>query len=119
MEGGAIADFMCDIGGCERGFGSLSGLRLHQRRTHEVVYHSGVATRISSQRSFWTEEEVTTLVNMEVEWVMQGFSGRGRGTGSGRGAVTLNGLLKDRLGSRTLDAIKGQMRRTEYRLSEG
>ena len=57
-------------------------------------------------------------MNMEVELVMPGISrrGSGRGTGRVRGAVTLNGLLKDRLGSRTLDAIEGQMRRTEYRM---
>ena len=115
-----MADFMCGIGGCERGFDTERGLSLHQRSAHATEYHSRASQRISSRGTFWAEEEVTALVNMEAELVLQGISGRGRGSSTGRGrgrsAVTLNGLLTDRLGTRTLDAIKGQRRKPEYKL---
>lgn len=91
-------DHVCDI--CGLNFANAQLYGMHRRRNHPVQYNDEI--NVDRVRARWTSEEVKIMAEMEVVAI--------------RDEVRfMNVELLKKLPNRTLDAIKGQRKRQDYK----
>ncbi|KAI4490397.1 hypothetical protein M0802_010668 [Mischocyttarus mexicanus] len=103
LPGPTLAMFDCDFSGCGRAFASSRGLSVHRQRMHKDCYDAEQLRRNPSKKMRWTEEEVALLANREAALVMK------------EGVRFMSQALHEQLPLRSMESIKGQRKRPEYK----
>ena len=101
---------------CGKHFTAKRGLAVHTRTAHPKAHHSKLTVKIraaigAQTKRRWDEDELADMAMEEA---------RLRGTGvktinAGKGVATVNTALAAFMPSRTLESIKGQRRRPDYK----
>ena len=101
---------------CGKHFTAKRGLAVHSRTAHSKAYHSKLTASIGAAigaqtRSRWDEEEVAGMAMEEARLHRRGV----KTINAGKGMATVNKALAAFMPDRTLEAIKGQRKRPEYK----
>ena len=101
---------------CGRHFSAKRGLGVHSRTAHPKAYHSkqtasiGAAIGAQTKRR-WDDEELAGMAMEEARLRRKGV----KTINAGKGVATVNATLAALMPDRTLESIKGQRRRPEYK----
>lgn len=98
-EGEAGVEHICDI--CRLTFANAQLLGSHRRRAHPVQHNDEI--NVERVRARWTTEEIKIMAGFEVEAIKEGVR-------------FINQYIERKLPNRTLEAIKGQRKKPDYKV---